>query len=90
MSFGNEEKREINCFICAGGGVRAPGGGRRPVRRHLISSLLRDTQTFFPPTTADRHHSSQRRLCILPVLRVRNILADSRSTSVFVFLAESS
>jgi len=29
MSFGNEEKREINCFICAGGGVRAPGGGRR-------------------------------------------------------------
>jgi len=88
MSFGNEEKREINCFICAGGGVRAPGGG--PVRRHLISSLLRDTQTFFPPTTADRHHSSQRRLCILPVLRVRNILADSRSTSVFVFLAESS
>jgi len=46
MSFGNEEKREINCFICAGGGVRAPGNRRRPVRRHLISSLLRDTDVL--------------------------------------------
>jgi len=46
----NEEKREINCFICADVRGWAEAGGRpmhsRPAgRRHLISSLLRDAQT---------------------------------------------
>jgi len=42
----NEEKREINCFICTDGRGLAQYAAARRGRRHLISSPIRDTQTF--------------------------------------------